>query len=398
MHTPLKGSDFIIHTQALFDMPAPDDTPKKKRRRWKPKVHKKRVDIAYERTLRVAIAAVPQGSVRSASGSEWIRDTLDCDEFHAMRPQKRRGMAKLIPLIPRSLERSSMTVMPGIDYLAQTAGIGKRSVERYMSDLHAWGRLGTVARGRTAAWSPNGTNERAVYVLTKPAPFFVVDKTGGPTAPAELVDPTGARARNKTPKATAAPRLPYQATSGRSDLHPANRRQEFWPGDATTSAKTKGARRAAEAQASRELRSRSFPLRQGSIAEVATACREWFMAGWTVNDILYPIDHKPRGGQWPHDGADGVADIGRWLKYRLGAWKRDGTVIRSKTQRIVAEQHRHKALQRKALADRADRLANLAGQAETNRVGAAVARAVVRGHAKINNETGEVVWIGQVEG
>jgi hypothetical protein len=116
------------------------------------------------------------------------------------------------------------------------------------------------------------------------------------------------------------------------------------------------------------------------------------MAGWTIIDIDHALNAMPGGEKWAHDGATGIQDVGRWMEYRLKAWMRDGTVLPSHTQRVLANARRVKAVQRKDLEARAVRLERLPEQDRTNKIGAALAKAVLRGDATINPETNEVTW------
>ena len=69
------------------------------------------------------------------------------------------------------------------------------------------------------------------------------------------------------------------------------------------------------------------------------------LAGWTVNDVLAAIDHRPDGTAWAHDGATGVQQVGRWLTHRLSAWRDGhGTVLRSPSQRSAADAAHARAL------------------------------------------------------
>ncbi|MHC6219212.1 hypothetical protein [Arthrobacter sp. MMS24-S77] len=99
-----------------------------------------------------------------------------------------------------------------------------------------------------------------------------------------------------------------------------------------------------------------FPLQRISTAHVAAICRPFLRAGWTINDLKHAIDWRPNtDARYHHDGANGVENVGAWLKYRLGKWVRpDGGFYRSPSQRQAAEQAQRIA-ERQAAQERRDR-------------------------------------------
>jgi hypothetical protein len=74
--------------------------------------------------------------------------------------------------------------------------------------------------------------------------------------------------------------------------------------------------------------------------DVASSCRDFFLAGWTVADILHALDWRPDGTLWPYDGAPETKEAWRirgWLRHRLGAWRTEaGEPLRSRDQREAA--------------------------------------------------------------
>ena len=380
-------------------MPEPvADTPKR-RRRFKKKKYPKRVNRAVERSIHtVKIAVAAKGLSRPAFAAAWIKAVFDSDYVHSLNAQARHNIRRLVVIMANSVDAVSKTISPGWDYLIRTSGLSRSTINRIRQRLHDAGFLITVAKGRTAKWAeagPDGKkiNERAIYALTLPE--SPVEKTEPATANFKEIPPR-TRAHAQVPqsiKDTATPRLISGALpEGQcSSLLPAKRKLIPWSSSTTPkSAVTKGERREAERQVALMLQDRFFALRRTSTADVATRCREFFMAGWTAGDIAHALDKLPGGELWAHDGADGIKDVGKWMKYRLDAWKRDGTVIPSPTQRTLARSARIKAQQRLMLEQRSIRLQQLQDQGKTNTTWAARVKAVLRGHATIDATTGEV--------
>lgn len=383
----------------------PSDTPPAKkprgnrryRQRFKPKKYAKRVARENERGYSAVSKAIPKGASRPSRPTLWLQAIRKSDFIGALNSQARENVWKLALIMARSTDMASMTIKPGWDYLIKESGLSRSTVNRVRQRLHDAGLLGTVGKGRTKLWTTQLTsNDRAVYVLCIPSQLRAVEKSEPPTGDYEVIAPR-TREHASVPQHqtdTATPRRTFEdSPQGLVSVPvPASRPQPSWPGDATTkSAGTKGGRRETERQAALALQEKFFELRRTTTADIATRCRPFFMAGWTINDIAHALNWTP-SGKWEHDGATGIRDIGRWMAYRLQAWMRDGTVLPSPYQRQRAEKVRQKAIRRKALDERAARLQALPQQDETNRRGAALARAVLRGDAKINLDTGEVTW------
>lgn len=397
-HTlPLPRSTTIIHTQPLFELPGEQLTRRKRVKQYKPKKYKRRVPREYERGPAAVGRAIPKGHMRPVWAMDWLQAVFKSDHINALNSQARENVKKLALVMARSVEPSSMTIRPGWDYLITRSGLSRSTVNRIRQRLHDAGLLGTVAKGVNAEWSPSHENERAVYVLLVKSSLKAVDKSEPATANFEEIPPrtrTGAILAD-VKKDVATPRQTFEDSPEGlvSVALPASRPQPLWHGSQTTkSAGNKGARRESERQAAAELQRKFFELRRTTTADVATRCRKFFMAGWTITDIARALDFMPGGGQWAHDGANGIRDVGRWMEYRLAAWVRDGTVLPSHGQRILANARRVKAIQRKTLDERAVRLERLPEQDRTNKIGAALAKAVLRGDAIINPDTGEVTW------
>ena len=375
------------------------DTPKR-RRRFKEKKYPKRVNRAIERGL-VTVAKATEGYTRPQFAAAWIKAVFQSDELNSLNAQARQNIRRLVVVMANSVDVTSMTIKPGWDYLVKTSGLSRSTVNRIRQRLHDARFLVTVAKGRQAKYAdagPDGKkiNERAIYALTLPEK--PVEKSEPATANFREIPPrtrAGASVPQST-KAVASPRADFEALpEGQcSDLLPQRRKVIPWSSRATPkSAVTKGERREAERQVALMLQERFFLLRRTSAADVATRCREFFLAGWSAGDIAHALQFLPGGESW--HGADQVKDVGRWMKYRLEAWKRDGTVIPSATQRTLARSNRVKAQRRAELEQRALRMEQqqkaAVVQQETNRIGAAIARAVLRGVATIT-DTGEVAF------
>lgn len=85
-------------------------------------------------------------------------------------------------------------------------------------------------------------------------------------------------------------------------------------------------------------------LNKLSDRHLAFLAKDFFAAGWTVRDLITALDTLPDGraqgqivdGRWvPYSGADGIpaARLGHWVNWRLNAWRDNGAVVESATQK-----------------------------------------------------------------
>ena len=335
-------------------------------------VRLRRVNRARETATDVVLAAVPKGSVRAAHGRQTMAALLRHGKFALC---NRNGRATIVAVLRALIERAdyeSITTRPGWETLIEATGTSRTTVARVLRTLAAWGLIGRVASGRQAKYAaagPDGEriNEAAVYVLCTPSPLALVHKVGTPPAlgGSHLKEKklTHTRAREKSSlNGVASPRLIPAGASGSAPAAQVPWRPELrWPAHRT--AKRHGQRVAAAS----EIRYRSFPLRSMTDKDIASSCRDFFLVGWTVADILHALDWRPDGTLWPHSGAPETKNPWRirgWLKHRLTAWRTDaGELLLSRDQqeaaRAAALRREQDAERRRILERHAERAARL---------------------------------------
>lgn len=297
-----------------------------------------------ERAPLTVRSAVPKGRTLPRRVSQWRDEALAHPATSTMTARSWRSYRAFVLAIANAIDPRTMTTKFSwaslgaavIEFDARAAH-SRAGVARYLKLLHELQLLGTVATGRTAQWAPKGegnTNERAVYVLSVARPLEAVEGFETPPLEEACVAPR-THARGDLAQAEAAPLrgTASQAAQARPDLLPAQRQQPLWPGGVTPKRKDE------MLAAAQELQQRTPALRQISDRHIRSILRPFFLAGWTLNDVAHAIDQGPDGSKWPHDGANGVGNLGAWFKNRLAAWlDRHGTVRRSRSQRVRAEQ------------------------------------------------------------
>ncbi|MFF2300679.1 hypothetical protein [Arthrobacter sp. NPDC058127] len=318
----------------------------------------RRVNRARETATDIVLAAVPKGSVRAAHGRQTMSALRSHEKFVL---RNRNGQATIVAVLRALIERAdyeSMTSRPGWEALIEATGTSRTTVARVLRLLAAWGIIGRVASGRQAKYAaagPDGEriNEAAVYVLCTPSPLALVNKVGTPPALGgshlKEKELTHTRVRGKSSQNDAAPPrlIPAGAASGAPTAQVPWRPELLWPTHRTPK------RHIQRVAAASEIRYRSFPLRCMTPKDVASSCRDFFLAGWTVADILHALDWRPDGTLWPHSGAPDTKDAWRmrgWLRHRLSHWRTEaGEPLRSRDQQATA---RAAALRREQEAER----------------------------------------------
>ncbi|MCM3662517.1 hypothetical protein M3148_16185 [Georgenia satyanarayanai] len=330
--------------------------------------------------------ALPEGHTLPRRVSDWVDQALVHPGTATMTARSWSTYRAFVLAIANAIDPKSKTTTFSWTSLAAavlevdpSAASSRASVDRYLRRLREWKLLGIVATGRTAAYAPKadgGTNERAVYVLSVRRPLQAVDSFETPPLEEVHVAPR-THARERLAQANAEPlRGPTtRAAQARHPQLPAQRQLPAWSRSVTPSSKDDMLR------AADTLRHLSFPLRRLSARHVRSILRPFFLAGWSVADVHHAIDHRPDGSSYPHDGANGVGNMGAWLSYRLAAWQDPhGTVRRSPTQRIEAERRENAARTRVRREAEATRRATAAGPQSPGRLLArAVAEAIRTG-------------------
>lgn len=291
--------------------------------------------------------ALPEGCTIPRRVSEWIDEALAHPGTATMTARSWRTYRAFVHAIANAIDPQTKTTTFSWSSLADAvaqadpqAGHSRASVDRYLRQLREWQLLGIVATGRTAQYAPKGNggiNERAVYVLAVTRRLRSVEGFETPPLGEACVAPrTRAGEDLAQAQAEAEPLRgrPHEAAQARQQHLPAHRQQPMW--SRTVTPKRKDEMLAAAATLCHLIPAIGARL---SPRHVRSILRPYFLAGWTLSDVQHAIDRRPNGDKWPHDGADGVSNMGAWLTNRLAAWlDTHGTVRRSQSQRVRAEQ------------------------------------------------------------
>ena len=271
---------------------------------------------------------------------EWINNL----DIRSDGRENRRRLARIIGFNAdwKTLTTNTLTWAT----ISERTGMSRATVARHLLALHEAGWIGRVAAGRSAAakqaagWTGDDAflNDAPVYALTQPIDDTIVDiNETPPTVSGYKEFPARAREAG-TPAGAATRPSPTKAADGRPSTVPADRTLPAWPSHVTPSSKDESV------LAGREWARRVPALGKLSDKHLRFLAKDFFVAGWTVRDLITALDALPDGraqgqfveGQWvPYSGADGIpaARLGHWVNWRLNAWRDSaGAVLESPTQ------------------------------------------------------------------
>lgn len=270
-----------------------------------------------------------------------------------MRADTLRTVVEVATHLARAADWSSMTSRPTWEALGERSGRSRSTVARVLAKLRAARLLGVVVTGRSAGFTPmaldEGRAEAALYVLAVPSPVSAVpgpssgDEDDTPTAPLSGEPKSPIRARTRGKKRQTEPLRGQPVEAGQARPTPPTLCVVTTPWSRFATAKRRDERLAASFALKRQLP----VLRSLSDAKLASLLREFVVAGWTNDDLVYGLDHQVDGTPWPHSGAHGVKNPAGWLTHRLSAWRDDErTVRRSRSQRVAAADSERRARHR----------------------------------------------------
>lgn len=316
------------------------------------KPHVRRVSAARESDDDIVSKVIPRGYLRPATQGQWRTVMRDAIDLAPVRRDKHDILMAVATMLMWHADWDTLTTRPTwkrlIEHCQATTGRGsERSIARAIAMLIEMQLIARVAGGRLAEHSPGDTttNDAAIYVLLVPSRLRTVDGNGSPPQ-LQLGIPLPVRAREATDNDPSEPlrgaHLPVPAQAPADPQSGTDWHAPLWPGWQTTG--TNGARLLASA----ELQRRLPVLRQISTADVRSCLREFWLAGWTVQDLHHALDWRPDGTRWPHDGANGIGPTGvrGWIAYRLAPWTSEGTPRRSFGQDAAARRAEELARQR----------------------------------------------------
>lgn len=296
-----------------------------------------RVSRRRETSQLTVVRALPAGASRAPSQKAFLDAVAASTALGHLRADALESVVLVARHLAWTASWDTMTTRPTWAYLVERTGRSRATVARAIGRLRAAGLLGVVATGRSGAYQPAkrdaGVAEAAVYVLCVPSPLSVagepVDESETPTGSPVAVEGTPPHARASDGSSEP---LRGRSWAAARPSAPRSERDELGSRPADPAGPGRcgpDGRRLVAA----ELRGRFWTLRRITTAHVAWCVADFVAAGWTTHELGRAIDVRPDGTSWPHDGAEGVDNVGAWLRYRLAAWRgTDGSVLPSPAQ------------------------------------------------------------------
>lgn len=284
----------------------------------------------------------------ATSQVQWLRDVdahLASLPLRADAKAHRRAIARMVGFHAEWDDLVTRTLT--WDTIAAQTGLTRRSVARHLKALHEDGWIARVAAGRSAAakkaagWTgPTADeNEAPVYALTCPTDDADINVTP-PTHSGSRRFHARARQGFSTGAATPPESDDAHAVTGVSRPEvPASPASLVWSDHAQAESKDD------RVLACEKLRRLGPTFRKISARHLAFVFKDFFAAGWTLDDIRHAVEHLPTGqaqghfvdGEWvPYSGSDGIpaARMAHWLTFRLAPWRdSDGKPVESRAQR-----------------------------------------------------------------
>lgn len=311
------------------------------------RAYRVRVSRRREGSKLVVYRAVPAGSVRAASQGAFLSAVRDSAHLARLRRDGYATVYEVAKHLAWCASWDTMTSRPTWALLAERTGRSRATVHRALVHLQAAGLVGIVATGRSGQYAPAaidaGAAEAAVYVLCVLSPLAPVDEHETPTGASPGGNlPTHAREPGDCSSEPLRGRPVSSAARPGATVGPDDE-----PSGRLTAGEARDRRQDERLAPARALRNRLPVLRRISDRHVASLIRSFVLAGWTTSELVHAIDRRPDATPWPHDGANGVGNVGAWLAFRLSAWRDpSGTVQPSPGRRAALERHERLARQR----------------------------------------------------
>lgn len=284
------------------------------------------------------------------SQGHWIKRVMKAIESSGLRADARRNLYEVAWQVMLRAGWIDHTARVCWDTAAAAAAVSRRALANWLRWLRENGFLGHVERGTTPRWRKQwqnalfgDQNRQPVYLLCAPidGPVRPQEPLLDLHSPAPAVDAQNdaqqlSTGTTCTPTFSNQPSLenPPHARAETSPWSPQTKQERQQAADQIRRAGGSSWHTATINGQQQDILVRS-PLRAISTRYLAHIAREFWEAGWTVDDVRHAIDHRPDGTR--HTATSAVLDPARWLRYRLNHWRdADGSPIASSWRRRLA--------------------------------------------------------------
>lgn len=344
-----------------------------------------------ETSPRIVRRAIPPGWVLPKHTNHVLHAFDSHPSLGALRSDTRNVLRRCLVAMLRTVDYATMTSRVTKMQLAQIVGVHERTISRYWRKLEALNVLSMVANGRSAkavASKPNAPiqhdrselamgpanrvhAEAAVWVFCVPSKELLSawcrhQEHDGLSSKDELATPSS-EARFNLTKEELNPRTRAKNTNSRKHcqlLATFSTQQRLW--NKFDAPQTKSEMLLA-AEKLREI----SPYVFGAMTDhdVRSLCRDFFVAGWSPQDVKLALTWQKDGKLWPHATIPKYASLERirpWVKYRLSFWREvDSSPMTSPGQKRKDELKQRESLRQQEVKRLAARQALIKDQAES---------------------------------
>jgi hypothetical protein len=264
---------------------------------------------------------VPPVPRKQLTQARWLRLPKAHPDAAFLRSDAYANMLAVARAVGWSADWETLRSRPTIAHIMQVTNLSRRSCQRWTRWLELRGFLQVIEPGVTPRFRPgitpgDGNNLAREWLLVQPA------------------DPCG--------NLSGAPSL---ALDFQEDLPAPTRTREddFSTGPPPWPPGQRPHRRDEIRSAAESLRREHLVLRRISAPALASIARPWFVAGYSVADLLWALEHLPSGHL--HRFGASVRFPRAWVAYRLAFWA--GHPPHSAELAARAERHRARRVPRR---------------------------------------------------
>lgn len=316
-------------------------------------------------SIRRALATAPVPCRPIRRQRDWLALVSDWLALTNARADGQRNARQLAAALVGYADWHTGTARPTWGRLQERSGLSRRTVARWLRRLHDAGLLVTVQSGTTPQFSPgvltdpDAGNLAAMYLLTAPhAPAKAPESSAADKVGDEATSDEAANGRAVEESGTPSPSRSggEQTPTHARKATGTNSRPNGRPGEKLIKerchAGSRVLHRTWRCQQAVQLQDSALALRVLSPAHVAALIRPFLLAGWTVEDLRYGLDHHPDGR--PHWHTAPVTAPAGWALSRLAHWRKpNGMVLPGRRAQLLsaADIHRQKLAEQQARLD-----------------------------------------------
>ncbi|MBB5132773.1 hypothetical protein HNP84_002494 [Thermocatellispora tengchongensis] len=274
---------------------------------------------------------------RAPSQQDFRRAVKEHPDAFALKCHAYRNLTEVADALANWADWTTMTTRPTEQRIADDLDLALSTVKRWIRWLRERGFLGVVEEGTTNRYRRGNRcglgddglgNRAAVWVLCVPAPEL------------DEHDARTDKTTTEPPSCTSRRGVQEGPTRAREERSSSRRRNRIsTTGELAATPGTRRHERKQALQVAEKIHDESTTLRRLSPWYIRHLIRDYVTAGWTADDVMHALDHKPDGSAWTYTwtSRDQIRNVPGWVRFRLSAWLDEhGRPLPGKSQRLAA--------------------------------------------------------------